>query len=244
MSGYSFWLRQLTLVHMPHKAEAILDDPDNFTPGRSRFFGLMYHWAAFKEIKGNHPRPYIQQKPTYVVYLHKVQQASEAPGNRVEPLWSRIRPLRVNQLSQVAIWEVAVSEAWWVILHGDVASGEMSEAQKVAGSLDVTLLLRWEDGQPWSSQALLATLPAWRGKFRFSSVQRDTFSSFWCHICLRYHINGLSWPRRTDIIFHNLGVVSIKDRSCEPSHVELDVSLCCFDVPLVGDVHRFPPVSR
>lgn len=78
MSGYSFWLRQLTLVHMPHKAEAILDDPDNFTPGRSRFFGLMYHWAAFKEIKGNHPRPYIQQKPTYLFYLCGVPSQSSA----------------------------------------------------------------------------------------------------------------------------------------------------------------------
>ena len=204
----------------------------------------MSHWAAFKEINGEPPST-LYPTETYIsvfhLYLHKVQQASEAPGNRVEPLWSRIRPLRVNQLSQVAVWEVAVSEAWWVILHGDVASGEMSEAQKVTGSLDVTLLLRREDGQPWGSQALLAALPAWRGKFRFSSVQQD---SVWCHICLRYHINGLSWPRRTDIVFHNLGVVSVKDGSRKPSHVELDVSLCCFDVPLVGDVHRFPPVGR
>lgn len=96
----------------------------------------------------------------FVAYLHKVQQAPEAPGNRVEPFRARIGPLRVNQLSKVTICEVAVSDACWVILRGDVARSEMSEAQKIAGSLDVTLLLRREDGQPRSSQALLATLPA------------------------------------------------------------------------------------
>lgn len=48
----------------------------------------------------------------------------------------------------------------------------------------------------------------------------------------------------TDVIFHDLGVVSVKERRGEPSQVELDVSLCCFYVPLVGNVHRFPPVGR
>lgn len=51
-------------------------------------------------------------------------------------------------------------------------------------------------------------------------------------------------PPRTDVFLHNLGVVSIKERRGEPSQVELDVSLCCFDVPLVGEVHGFPPVGR
>lgn len=46
-----------------------------------------------------------------VVYLDKVQQASEAPRNRIEPFGAGIRPFWVNQLSEVTICEVAVSEA-------------------------------------------------------------------------------------------------------------------------------------
>lgn len=46
-----------------------------------------------------------------VVYLDKVQQAPEAPGNRIEPFRARIGPLWVNQLSEVAICKVAVSKA-------------------------------------------------------------------------------------------------------------------------------------
>lgn len=96
------------------------------------------------------------------MYLDKVQQAPEAPGNRVEPFRAGVRPLWVHQLGQVTVRKVAVSKARWVVLQGDVASGEMAEAQEVTGSLDVTFLLRREDGQPRSSQALLAALPAYR----------------------------------------------------------------------------------
>lgn len=47
----------------------------------------------------------------------------------------------------------------------------------------------------------------------------------------------------TDEVFHHLGVVSVEDGGGEPAEVELDVSLRCFDVFLVADVHRFSPVS-
>lgn len=100
----------------------------------------------------------------FLSHLNEVQQASEAPGNRVEPFGAGIGPLWVNKLGEVAVCEVAVSEAWWEILLGDVASREVAKAQEVAGSFDVALLLRWEDRQPWSSQALLAALPAWGWK--------------------------------------------------------------------------------
>lgn len=106
----------------------------------------------------------IVQSDARVEHLDKVQQAAEAPGNRVEPLGTRIGPLRVHQLGQVTVGEVAVAEACWVILHGDVAGGEVAEAQEVAGALDVALLLRREDGKSRGSQALLAALPAWRKK--------------------------------------------------------------------------------
>ena len=48
----------------------------------------------------------------------------------------------------------------------------------------------------------------------------------------------------TYIVLHNLWVVSVKDGRSEPAQVELHVSLSCFDVPLVANVHRLSPVSR
>lgn len=36
----------------------------------------------------------------------------------------------------------------------------------------------------------------------------------------------------------------MKDRCGKPAQVELDVSLSCFDILLVGDVHRLTPVPR
>lgn len=45
------------------------------------------------------------------LYLNKVQQAPEAPGNRIEPFRTGIRPLRVNKLCKVPICKVAVPEA-------------------------------------------------------------------------------------------------------------------------------------
>lgn len=83
-----------------------------------------------------------------VEHLDKIQQAAKAPRNRVEPLRTGIGPLRVYQLGQVTVGEVAVAETSWVVLHGDVAGGEVAEAQEVAGALDVALLLRREDRQP------------------------------------------------------------------------------------------------
>lgn len=80
------------------------------------------------------------------LYLDKFQQAPEAPGDRIEPFRARIRPLWIDQLGEVAVHKVAVSHAWWVILLGDVAGGKMAKAQEITGSLDVTFLLRWEDG--------------------------------------------------------------------------------------------------
>lgn len=47
----------------------------------------------------------------------------------------------------------------------------------------------------------------------------------------------------TYVILHDLGIVSTEEGCGEPSQVELDVSLCCLYVPLVGDIHWFPPVS-
>ena len=46
----------------------------------------------------------------------------------------------------------------------------------------------------------------------------------------------------TNEVLHDLWVVSVKDGSGEPAHVELDVSLCCLNVLLVGDVHGLAPV--
>lgn len=54
---------------------------------------------------------------------------------------------------------------------------------------------------------------------------------------------GFIWAWRTDIILHNLRVVSIKEWRGKPSQVKLHVSLRSLDVPLVGDVHGFPPVN-
>lgn len=99
-----------------------------------------------------------------LLYLHKVQQPPEPPGNRVEPLRTRVGPLRVHQLRQVPICKVTVPEPGRVVLLGDVAGGVMSEAQEVDGSSDVALLLRREDGQPRRAQALLAALPAWKSR--------------------------------------------------------------------------------
>lgn len=96
------------------------------------------------------------------VYLDKVQQAAETPRDWVEPLWAGIGPVRVHQLSQVTVCEVAVPLAWWVILLGDVAGSEMANAQEVTGAPDEALLLSREHGQPWNSQALLGALPTCR----------------------------------------------------------------------------------
>lgn len=89
---------------------------------------------------------FLRDRLTFIhicsLYLNKVQQAPEAPGNRIEPFRAGIRPLRVNKLSKVPICKVAVPEARWVVLLGDVASGEVAQTQEVAGSLEVTLLLR------------------------------------------------------------------------------------------------------
>lgn len=75
-------------------------------------------------------------------HLDEIQQASESPRNRVQPLGTWIGPLRVYQLGQVTVGEVAVAKTSWVILHGDVAGGEVAKAQEVAGALDVAFLLR------------------------------------------------------------------------------------------------------
>lgn len=37
------------------------------------------------------------------LYLDKVQQASETPGNRIEPFGARIGPLGVNQHSKITV---------------------------------------------------------------------------------------------------------------------------------------------
>lgn len=57
-------------------------------------------------------------------------------------------------------------------------------------------------------------------------------------------MKSLAKPGPTDVILHDLGIVSAEEWCGEPSQVELDVSLCSLDVLLVGDVHWFPPVSR
>lgn len=36
----------------------------------------------------------------------------------------------------------------------------------------------------------------------------------------------------------------MKDRCGKPSQVELDISLSCFNVFLVADIHRFSPFPR
>lgn len=94
-------------------------------------------------------------------HLDKIEQTSETPGHRIEPLWPRVRPSWVNQLSQVTVSEVAAATtAWWVVLLGDVAGGEMTDAEEVAGPLDVALLLGGKCGQSRCPKALLDTLPS------------------------------------------------------------------------------------
>lgn len=48
----------------------------------------------------------------------------------------------------------------------------------------------------------------------------------------------------TNKVFHHLRVVSMKDGCSKPAQVELDISLSCFNVLLVADIHRLSPVSR
>lgn len=95
----------------------------------------------------------------YLVYLDKVQQPSESPGNRIEPFRPGVGPLRVNQLGKVPISKVAVSDARGEVLLGDVAGREVAETEEVACTLDITLILRGEDGQTRGSEALLTALP-------------------------------------------------------------------------------------
>lgn len=95
-------------------------------------------------------------------HLDKIKQTSEAPRHRVEPLRPGVWPAGVNQLSQVSVGEVAAATtAHWVVLLGDVAGGEVTNAKEVTGALDVALLLGGECGQARCSQTLLATLSPW-----------------------------------------------------------------------------------
>lgn len=48
----------------------------------------------------------------------------------------------------------------------------------------------------------------------------------------------------TDEVFHYLRVVAVKDGCGKPAQVELDISLSCFDVFLVADVHWLSPIPR
>lgn len=96
-------------------------------------------------------------------HLDKVQHPSETPGHRVEPFWPRVRPSRINQLSQVTVGEVAVATAaWWVVFLGDVAGGEMANAQEVTGPFDVTFFLGSKGRQSGRPQSLLRTFPSYR----------------------------------------------------------------------------------
>lgn len=63
-------------------------------------------------------------------------------------------------------------------------------------------------------------------------------------VCLKPSCDRKAERRPTDVVLHDLGIVSAEERRGEPSQVELDVPLGGLDVPLVADVHRFPPVGR
>lgn len=103
----------------------------------------------------------VQPKSSTFSHLDKIEQTSETPRHRVQPLWPRVRPSGVYQLSQVAVSEVAAATTtWWVVLLGDVACGEMTDAKEVTGPLDVALLLGGKRGQPRCPKALLDTLPS------------------------------------------------------------------------------------
>lgn len=91
--------------------------------------------------------------------LDKIEQTSKTPGHGIEPLWTRVRPSWVNQLSQVTVTKVvAAATARWVVFLGDVAGGEMTNAKEVTGPLYVALLLRGKCGQSRRPEALLDTL--------------------------------------------------------------------------------------
>lgn len=93
-------------------------------------------------------------------HLHKVEQAPETPGHRIEPLRTRVRPAGVHQLGQVAVGEVAAAAAaGWNVLLGDVAGGVVADAEEVAGAFDVALLLGRKVGQAGRPEALLDALP-------------------------------------------------------------------------------------
>ena len=94
-------------------------------------------------------------------YLHEIEQSTEPPGDRVQPLGPRVGPAWVHQLGEVTVGEVGGSSSGRVVLLRDVAGSEVADAQKVAGTLDVALLLGGEGGQPRASQALLSTFPSW-----------------------------------------------------------------------------------
>lgn len=94
------------------------------------------------------------------LYLDKVQQPAESPGDRVEPLRARVGPARVHQLGQVAVGEVAAPAVGGEVLLSDVARGEVAHAQEVTGAPDVALLLGGEGGQTRGPHPLLGTLPS------------------------------------------------------------------------------------
>lgn len=124
-------------------------------------------------------------------HLDEIEQTSETPRHRVEPLRPGIRPSWVNKLSQVTVGEVAAATTtWWVVLLGDVAGGEMTNAEEVTGPLDVALLLGGKCGQARRPEALLDTLPScthsahskyWLVHFRMTNITRGLTVYNWTH---------------------------------------------------------------
>lgn len=77
----------------------------------------------------------------------------------------------------------------------------------------------------------------------FEIMQIYNYSTSIIHVVALYH-SSANQMLSTYEVLHDMRVVSVEDGCSKPAHVELDISLSCFYVLGVGNIHWLSPVNR